>query len=99
MYVSGFVTCILLFIKQTILIFCSYFCHILFILFSLLHGYEQLSRASSNSSLSSNDSGTPIDIEGPIDESHGLGYHNSNFQVLNYLFKNIGWGGYIYLVG
>lgn len=41
----------------------------------------QLNRASSSSSLSSNDSGTPIDVEGPIDESNGLGYYNNNFQV------------------
>ncbi|XP_003247024.1 protein 4.1 homolog isoform X1 [Acyrthosiphon pisum] len=40
----------------------------------------ELSRASSSSSLSSNDSGTPIDVEGPLDESNGLGYYNSNFQ-------------------
>lgn len=40
----------------------------------------ELSRASSSSSLSSNDSGTPIDVEGPLDESSGLGYYNSNFQ-------------------
>ncbi|VVC27853.1 Hypothetical protein CINCED_3A009709 [Cinara cedri] len=40
----------------------------------------ELSRASSSSSLSSNDSGTPIDFEGPLDEPNGLGYYNSNFQ-------------------
>lgn len=56
-----------------------------YIYFTLWH--VQLSRASSSSSLSSNDSGTPIDVEGPLDESNGLGYYNSNFQVLDYLFK------------
>ncbi|XP_025424851.1 protein 4.1 homolog isoform X2 [Sipha flava] len=40
----------------------------------------ELNRASSSSSLSSNDSGTPIDIEGPLDESNNIGYYNSNFQ-------------------
>ncbi|CAH0390949.1 unnamed protein product [Bemisia tabaci] len=37
---------------------------------------NQLSRQSSSSSLSSNDSGTPIDFEGPEDAA----YSNSNFQ-------------------
>jgi len=40
----------------------------------------ELNRASSSSSLSSNDSGTPIDIEGPLDESNEFGYYNNNFQ-------------------
>lgn len=58
----------------------------LFFIFVLLHEYVQLNRASSSSSLSSNDSGTPIDVEIPLDESNGLGYYNSNFQVLDELF-------------
>lgn len=51
-----------------------------FVFFLILHE-TQLSRSSSSSSLSSNDSGTPIDIEGPIEDPKGLGFYNNSFQV------------------
>lgn len=67
-------------------IFFGMFYYIIFCFSILLHGCIQLSRASSSSSLSSNDSGTPIDFDGPLDEPSELGYYNSNFQVLNTLY-------------
>ncbi|XP_065211460.1 protein 4.1 homolog isoform X2 [Planococcus citri] len=44
----------------------------------LAENNQSLSRHSSSSSLSSNDSGTPIDFD--EDSSHGLGFMNGNFQ-------------------